>query len=94
MSGHELRNPPGTIDTSIETTSRLLGRLGELTTADCSTIDKSLQRVQRNVMRCSRITDELLGFTQQSGDHRQATELDSWLQDATNDYDLPAEIPQ
>lgn len=89
---HELRNPLGTIDVSIETTSRLLGRGGELTAEDRSTIEQALQRVQRNVRRCSRITDELLGFTQQGGNRRQATEMDSWLQDVAKDYDLPEGI--
>lgn len=48
---HELRNPLGTIDTSVSTSSRLLEHGDGLTASNLATINQALRRVQRLEIR-------------------------------------------
>ena len=79
---HELRNPLGVIRTSaytlrksLDTTSPYAGR--------------ALERVERSVVRCDRIIEELLDFTRISELEPALTLLDDWLDDVLDDQALP-----
>ncbi|MCK5352455.1 PAS domain S-box protein, partial [bacterium] len=53
---HELRNPLGVIRTSIFV-------MREGLNGEAPRVKRSLERIERSVIRCDRIIDELLGFT-------------------------------
>ncbi len=82
---HELRNPLGVIRTSAFT---LRGKLvdGE------PSAERTLDRIERNVVRCDRIIDELLDFTRISQIEPERTSLDDWLKDTLNEQTLPAGV--
>ena len=71
---HELRNPLGTIRSSVYTiATRLEGH------AEGLRVDRALARVQRNVTRCDRIIEELLGFTRDKVIRPSTLQVDGWL---------------
>ncbi len=69
---HELRNPLGTIQTSLYT---LKGQVegGEGRTAS------AIERAERNIRRCDRIIQELLDTTRNTPPELRPIELDPWL---------------
>lgn len=75
---HELRNPLGTIHTSIYTirerlkNNRLDKELG---------VDRALDRAERNITRCDVIIEDMLDYTRDHKLIRQPTEIDNWLHD-------------
>lgn len=82
---HELRNPLGTIQTSIyaidgKTRGRGLG------------VEQALDRAERSIVRCADIVEELLEFTRVRELARQPTAIDPWIDDMLSDYTLPAGI--
>jgi signal transduction histidine kinase len=82
---HELRNPLGVIRTSVfiikdgwtDTNPRVL---------------RALERIDRSVVRCDRIIDELLDFTRTSELDPEPISLDSWLDSALSEQALPSEV--
>ncbi len=82
---HELRNPLGVIRTSIFTLRRK--RSGGEPRAE-----RTLDRIERNVVRCDRIIDELLDFTRISQLEPEATSLGAWLEDILNEQTLPSGV--
>ena len=68
---HELRNPLGTITSSVEVLSRSPG-LGP-------DAEEDVQRIRRNIARCSRIIDILLDFARQGAHETVPVDLRDWL---------------
>ncbi len=83
--GHELRNPLATIRASnfivsdnIQDGNPRIGR--------------ALERIERNVIRCNRIIDELLDFTRISDIEAEPTPIDVWLEETLNEQTLPSGV--
>ncbi|SNT73890.1 ATP-binding protein [Paracoccus seriniphilus] len=68
---HELRNPLGTISSSVEVLSRHPGLGPEA--------DEDVQRIRRNITRCSRIIDMLLDFAREGAHETMPVDLKAWL---------------
>jgi len=83
---HELRNPLGTIRTSLYTISQ------KLTSKDKVLLEKQLTRAERNVMRCDTIIEELLDFTRSSELHLEITALDNLCDEVLNEYVFPENV--
>lgn len=79
---HELRNPLGTIATSLEMIQRRGG-------GEDAAIDRALGRSQRSVERCERIVGELLDFGRMKKSQAQGWELDRWLGGLLDEYPTP-----
>ncbi len=82
---HELRNPLGSIRTSTYIVSNNL-RDGD------PRIRRALERIERNVVRCDRIIDELLDFTRISDIEAEPTALDDWLATVLEEQALPSGV--
>ncbi len=82
---HELRNPLGVIRTSAFI---LRDGLKEEAPRAC----RALDRVERSVIRCDRIIDELLDFTRMSDLEPEPTVLDDWLAGVLEEQTLPTGI--
>ena len=79
---HELRNPLAAISTSLATVRHL--------TADKDLgVERSLERIDRGVQRCTRIIMELLSFTNGDQLNRRPTAVDEWLVQLLAGHDLP-----
>ncbi len=69
---HELRNPLGTIRTSMFTiTDRIRGKGLDL--------DRPLERIERNIIRCDNIISELLDYARDRKPNKEPTLIDNWL---------------
>ena len=53
---------------------------------------RALERVERSVMRCDRIIDEMLDFTRMSDLEPEPTALDDWLAGVLEEQSLPTGI--
>ena len=82
---HELRNPLGVIRTSAFT---LRGKL----TGGEPRAERTLDRIERSVVRCDRIIDELLDFTRISQLEPKPTSLEAWLEETLNEQTLPSGV--
>jgi signal transduction histidine kinase len=82
---HEIRNPLGTIQTSIYSLRKRIGDQGDA-------VSSSLDRAERSIVRCDRIIGELLEYTRTREPHRVATPLDAWLAELLDDFDFPTGI--
>jgi PAS domain S-box-containing protein len=82
---HELRNPLAVIRTSAFTLR------GKLTDGE-PRAERALDRIERNVVRCDRIIDELLDFTRISQLEPEPTPLDAWLEEILNEQTLPTGV--
>lgn len=69
---HELRNPLGAMRPALYI-------LEQQTDTDNERIRGALQRLDRNILRCDNIIDELLDFTRIRDLNKEAIALDSWL---------------
>lgn len=82
---HELRNPLGTIQTSVDVLRRSL--------LECAPdVDRTLQRIERNIHRCETIINELLDYSRGSPPNRQRVQADGWLRDILAGYPHPLRI--
>jgi len=79
---HEIRNPLGTIQTSIYSLRKRLGDQGDA-------VSSSLDRADRSIIRCNRIIGELLDYTRTRAPNRVETSLDSWLAEVMGDFNFP-----
>lgn len=79
---HELRNPLGTIEVSIESLKLLSD------TSDPRT-ERTLARLQRSIARCLRITDELLDFTRTRPLKIESVPVDAWCRATVADAVVP-----
>lgn len=82
---HELRNPLGVIRTSAFVLRNALAN-GE------PRVVRSLERIERTVVRCDRIIDELLDFTRISDLEPEPVPIDSWLEEVLAEQVLPSGI--
>jgi PAS domain S-box-containing protein len=82
---HELRNPLGSIRNS---TFILRENLQD----EDPRKRRALERIERNVVRCDRIVDELLDFTRISDIEAQPTALDDWLAAVLEAQTLPSGV--
>lgn len=81
---HELRNPLAVIRTSA-----FLLRAG--LKEDASRAWQSLDRIERNIVRCDRIIDELLDFSRIQDIELEPTPLDAWLEEILSEQTLPSD---
>jgi signal transduction histidine kinase len=82
---HELRNPLGVIRTSAFI-------VNEDRTDANPRVQRAIERIERSVVRCDRIIDELLDFTRISDLEHEPTALDSWLDSTLSEQVLPSEV--
>jgi len=82
---HELRNPLGAIRNSMALVHRLTAgkQLG---------VERALDRVDRNIERCTAIITALLEFTGEKEIVRASTALDAWLAELLTQYAAPEGI--
>lgn len=85
MVSHELRNPLGTIRSSLfSIAERLQGKdLG---------VDKALERAERAIVRCDGIIEEMLDYTRVHRPVLESTPLDSWLEGVLDEQPPPRGI--
>ena len=83
---HELRNPLGTIHTSLYTLAQ------KITGKDQALLEKQIARAERSVIRCDTIIEELLDFTRSSELRLEETPLDDWCNEILNEYEFPDDI--
>lgn len=69
---HEIRNPLGTIRNSIHV-------LGEQLRGQVPGVDALFDRIDRNIVRCTRIISELLEYAQTRQLRVERVDLDAWL---------------
>ncbi|MFH1194849.1 MAG: PAS domain S-box protein [bacterium] len=82
---HELRNPLGTIRNSIyEINERLRGK-----NTGC---EKTLNRADRNIVRCDKIIEELLDYTRESEHITEQLLIDEWIIELLNEITIPENI--
>ncbi len=82
---HELRNPLGTVRTSVFS-------LGERLTDTEPAVQRAIARAERNILRCDRIIEELLDYTRTNRPELQTLRIDAWLADALAELDLPPTV--
>ena len=76
---HELRNPLGTITTSLFTLRN------KLQTHNIDA-DKILDRVDRNIKRCDAIVEDLLQYSRIQALHLELLDFEAWFEEIINDY--------
>ena len=79
---HELRNP-----LSVIRTSNFIVRDG--LNGEIPRVKRALERIDRSVIRCDRIIDELLDFTRIRDLEPEATAINVWLGDLLDEQPLP-----
>ena len=82
---HELRNPLGTIRSSIFT-------IGELTRDRGLGIEHVLDRVERSIVRCDNMIEELLDYTRTRPLACARTSVDEWLGQVLSELEIPGGI--
>jgi signal transduction histidine kinase len=82
---HELRNPLGTLRTSLYT-------LRERTKGTPLDIERILDRCERNVIRCDRIIEELLAFTRPRQPQRNKVNVSDLLREIVSEYRVPSPL--
>jgi PAS domain S-box-containing protein len=82
---HELRNPLGTIRSSFYTV--------QTRTKDKNlNIDRSLERIDRNISRCDNIIEDLLDYSRTKDLLFVEADIDSWFIEFFRDYQIPQNI--
>lgn len=82
---HELRNPLAAIMSSLY----LLKRDD---VEDEDIIRRSIERIERNAIRCDHIIDELLDFTRATDIKLQQINIDAWLEQVLEEIDIPEDV--
>lgn len=82
---HELRNPLGTLSSSVGVLNRLLRQTDP-------TVREELDRMQRNIRRCARIIEELLDFTREKEVDLRAVAIDRWLAAQLAELTVPEDV--
>ena len=83
MVSHELRNPLGTILSSVYAISE------KITDPNLA---KPLERIQRGINRCNNIVSDLLNFARDRKLELKELDLDSWLTETLKEFTLPPEV--
>lgn len=81
---HELRNPLGTIRTSVFTLSNRINK--------DEAIQRVMDRIDRNIVRCDSIITELLDYSRIRALQHQKTKLSVWLMDLLSEIKVPDDI--
>lgn len=79
---HELRNPLGTIQSSLFLIEKRVRGLG-------LNVEPALERTARSVRRCDKIIEELLDFTRANEIVPETVQTDPWLREALDDIGAP-----
>ncbi|MCH8887301.1 MAG: GHKL domain-containing protein, partial [SAR324 cluster bacterium] len=79
---HELRNPLGTIRTSVFS-------IIKKTSPDKLGIAKSLARIDRSITRCDNIISDLLDYTRNRAPKPSPTDVDQWIAELMKEQDVP-----
>ncbi len=82
---HELRNPLGTIRTSLYTIAKKTQNKG-------LNLEKILARAERNMDRCNNIIDDLLDYTRVRELNLQETQFDDWCTEILDEFTFPEGI--
>ncbi|MBN1832448.1 MAG: PAS domain S-box protein, partial [Deltaproteobacteria bacterium] len=82
---HELRNPLGTIRSSLFSVNKRLKSQDEKT-------EKALERAERSVQRCDIIIEELLDYSRAQPLNLRRTDIDNWLNELFEEEKPPIDI--
>ena len=82
---HELRNPLGTVRTSIYSIAERVSGKG-------LNIEHALERAERNIERCDLILEELLDFSHAKVLNPSRTRIDAWLSRVLDDQPIAGDI--
>lgn len=83
---HELRNPLGTVSTSIFSIGDSIKR------NEFERVDRALKLAERNIQRCDGIITELLDFTRKRELKPKPIDIDTWLSDLLDEQEIPEGI--
>ncbi|MFP4362230.1 MAG: ATP-binding protein [Spirochaetia bacterium] len=83
---HEIRNPLGTIRSSAYILEKRSAKEDEK-------INRAITRIQRNVIRCDSIIEELLDYTRNTKVELVQKNIDQWIQDFIETYEKAEGIP-
>lgn len=82
---HELRNPLSSIRNTVFT-------MKELTPPISPQFQRPLARIERSVVRCDRIINDLLDYTRMRTLERTSVAVDQWLGEVLDEQSLPHDI--
>jgi signal transduction histidine kinase len=82
---HELRNPLGTLVSSMSVLRRYLDGPTPL-------VREEIERMQRNIWRCVSIIEELLEFSRNRTLVLEPVDIDQWIAMQLEEYELPGQI--
>lgn len=82
MVSHEIRNPLGTIRNTIFNIKQLINKKNY-------TLEPELERIERSVVRCDHIIEELLDFTRLQEKNFEPVNFDPWLKELINEQSIP-----
>ena len=85
MVSHEIRNPLGTIRNTIFNIKQLVNKKNYA-------LEPELDRIERNVVRCDHIVEELLDFTRLQERNFEPVSIDPWLNELIEDQSIPEAI--
>ena len=83
---HEIRNPLGTVRTSVFSIGDALMR------NEPGRIERALKLAERNIVRCDAIITELLDFTRDRLLQKKPTLIDTWLDSVLDEMNIPKSI--
>ena len=82
MVSHEIRNPLGTIRNTIFNIKQLINK-------NNYAVEPELERIERNVVRCDHIIEELLDFTRLQEKNLEPVKIDPWLNEVMDEQTIP-----
>ena len=82
MVSHEIRNPLGTIRNTIFNIKQLISK-------NNYAVEPELERIERNVIRCDHIIEELLDFTRLQEKNFEPVKIDPWLSELMDEQTIP-----
>ena len=82
MVSHEIRNPLGTIRNTIFNIKQLISK-------NNYELEPELDRIERNVIRCDHIIEELLDFTRLHERNFEHVNIDPWLSELIDEQSVP-----
>ena len=85
---HELRNPPGTILSSLYVLRR------RLESADLERIHTVIERAERETARCVTIIEHMLDFARMRPMNIETTVVDEWVHGVIAELDVPDHVEQ
>ena len=82
MVSHEIRNPLGTIRNTIFNIKQLISK-------NNYAVEPELERIERNVVRCDHIIEELLDYTRLQEKVLEPVKIDPWLEELMDEQTIP-----